>query len=65
MTSYYEKCRMWAEAYADVLYARADHGEINHSAIHGLMRGFLDQPAFYPEHRASLMEAAIRQAVKS
>jgi hypothetical protein len=56
---------MWAEAYADVLYARADHGEINHSAIHGLMRGFLDQPAFYPEHRASLMEAAIRQAVAS
>jgi hypothetical protein len=60
-TTHWDQCLAQAMAHADHLFERVKKGEINGSAVHNLMRGFLDQPAFYPEWRLELLRLSAKR----
>lgn len=57
---HWDACLAQARAHADHLMAAVSKGELNASAVHNLMRGFLDQPAYYPEWRSQLLFEAMK-----
>lgn len=57
---HWDRCVANAKAHAEALYARVRSGEINGSAVYGLMRGFLEAPAYYPEWRGELLRLSVK-----
>lgn len=56
----YERCLARVQAYAAGLREAVRSGRLNENAVEGLVRSFVEQPAYYPEDRAALIAAALR-----
>lgn len=56
-----ELCERDALGRASYLWSMVEAGRLNASAVEGLMRSYLDQPALWPEQRKVLLGKAMQR----
>jgi hypothetical protein len=61
MATHWDKCRADVLGHADHLISRIRAGKLNAGAFENLMRGYLEQPAFYAEWRRELFALAFER----